>query len=79
MVDIDPNFSETLRKKPDAGEVFLSGEPYVLEYLKNIDSDVRSCVNERNWVLTRNEVLPEHVVLWRLKKVAGGPAGLIGG
>lgn len=69
MVDIDPNFEETLRAKPDSGRVFLEGEPYVLEYLKNIDIDVRACVSERNWGLERTELLPKHVVVWRLKKI----------
>ena len=69
MVDIDPDFAEALQQKPDSGRIFLEGEPYVLEYLKNIDVDVRACVSERNWALERIALLPKHVVVWRLKKI----------
>jgi SAM-dependent methyltransferase len=42
IVDIHPEFQETLAKKPMNGEFFLMGEPNVLEYLTNIDTDVFS-------------------------------------
>jgi SAM-dependent methyltransferase len=35
VCDIDPNFEETLKAKPLEGASFLSGEPYVLDYLAN--------------------------------------------
>jgi len=75
VVDIDPNFTDTIAKKPDAGRTFLMGEPYVLEYLQHMDADVRACVEERSWMLNRVTLLDEHVVMWRLKR-STGPLGL---
>jgi hypothetical protein len=56
IVDIHPEFQETLAKKPMNGEFFLMGEPYVLEYLTNIDTDVFSAaatheLGKSPWVL----------------------------
>lgn len=38
VLDIDPNFEATLKKKPQEGAAFLAGEPYVLEYLKKCET-----------------------------------------
>lgn len=77
IVDIDPDFEETLKAKPMAGKSFLSGEPYVLEYLENMDGDVRASAqpsrsgrSQRKWQVERERVLPKHVVAWRFKRVA---------
>ena len=40
IVDIHPDFQRTLVKKPQMGASFLRGEPYVLDYIAKMDSDV---------------------------------------
>jgi hypothetical protein len=73
IADIDPDFHETLRAKPMEGATFLSGEPYVLDYLKRMDGDVQSCAPMRlggpTWKVTREAIVPKHVVVWRLDRV----------
>ena len=39
LVDIHPDFHQVLAAKPMQGASFLMGEPYVLDYLENLDSD----------------------------------------
>ena len=39
VVDIHPDFERTLAAKPLQGQSFLSGEPYVRDYLTNMDTD----------------------------------------
>ena len=76
VVDIDPDFEETLKKKPLNGATFLSGEPYVLDYLRRMDDDVKSCAPVRfaftkdgtAWTATREVLLKGHVVTWRLTR-----------
>ena len=76
VVDIDPDFEETLKKKPFNGATFLSGEPYVLDYLRRMDDDVKSCAPFRfalnkdgaSWKATREVVLKGHVVAWRITR-----------
>ena len=74
LVDIDPNFEETLAKKPLKGATFLSGEPYVLDYLRRIDDDVKACAPVRfalkggTWTATREVLLAGHAVAWRLTR-----------
>ena len=115
VVDIDPDFQETLRAKPGQGKPFLAGEPCthatprsnhartpifsrvmaspsdfcsplsrlfflfflpadVLEYLKQMDNDVTSCVPVRiaaqGWKVTRFQLLPKHVVVWHLERAS---------
>ena len=75
FVDIDPDFEETLRSKPMQGATFLTGEPYVLDYLSRFDDDVASCVPVRiaapgmGWKVTRHTILPKHVVAWHLERI----------
>ena len=73
VADIDPDFHGTLRDKPGKGGAFLAGEPYVLGYLENMDDDVASCMPVRfggpSWRLTRTQILPKHVCVWRLDRV----------
>lgn len=77
VVDIDPDFSATLRQKPKQGAAFLSGEPYVLEYLKSMDDDVAACARGSvriaapgsTWRMTKTKLLPKHVVVWHLERV----------
>lgn len=58
VVDIDPVYEPSWS--------MLSGEPYVLDYLENIDEDVSQCAVTRAWRRARVNVIPEHVVMWRL-------------
>ncbi|KAG8464384.1 hypothetical protein KFE25_003447 [Diacronema lutheri] len=58
IVDIDPSFC------PSA--MMLSGEPFIEEYLRNIDEDVQEAAAHRAWRKARIEVVPGHVVMWRL-------------
>ena len=78
VLDIDPNFEGSLRKKPNEGAAFLAGEPYVLEYLKRIDADIRACTRERSWTLKRVELVPEHCVAWQLGRVKLRFKGAVG-
>ena len=52
FVDIDPNY------KPS--ETMLMGEPYVLEYQRNIDSDFGSAYK-------REILVEDHAVKWEFK------------
>lgn len=73
IADIDPDFTETLRRKPAQGASFLAGEPYVLDYLANMDRDVAACAPlfglDRSWRVARVFVLQGHVVLWRIERI----------
>lgn len=73
VADIDPDFHDTLRQKPMEGATFLTGEPYVLNYLDSMDNDVLSCapvrIGTHTWKVTRETILPKHVVMWRLDRV----------
>lgn len=74
VVDIDPDFEQTLRAKPMEGATFLSGEPYVLDYLQRMDGDVASVAPVRitapgtNWRMKRMRLLPKHVVVWQIER-----------
>ena len=57
LVDIWPGF--------EPNEMMLSGEPYVLDYLRRIDYDIRSAFSSA-WSLTRSTLIPGHVTSWRL-------------
>jgi len=62
---IDPTFKQDMRSRAQA-ESFLSGEPYVLEYLKHIGSDVQACARSRGWQSSESAVLHGHVRMWRM-------------
>ena len=47
---------------------FLAGEPYVMDYLASMDSDVQASARSRGWRLTEEEVLQGHVKAWRLER-----------
>ena len=82
VVDIDPDFEETLRKKPMQGKSFLSGEPYVLDYLKNIDRDIDSACPlfgfGKRWQVVPIKLLPKHVAVWRLRNDGPSDGGVWG-
>jgi len=59
VVDICPSFTPT--------PLMLSGEPFVLDYLANVDIDmVDSCRNTMWKPAQRATVVCDHVVMWRL-------------
>ena len=65
-VDIWPGF--------EPSPMMLSGEPYVLDYLRKMDDDVVSCAPvriavDKGWRVTRERLLPKHVVVWHLERV----------
>ena len=62
VVDIWPGF------KPTA--MMLSGEPYVLDYLENIDAEVKASAGP-GWRVQRVDIVPEHVTMWRLDREDG--------
>ena len=64
VVDIWPGF--------EPSPMMLSGEPYVLDYLANIESDVDASHDAAEWDLTRTDVVDEHVRMWRLEKFDWG-------
>ena len=64
---MDPTFKQDFRSRAQA-ESFLSGEPYVLEYLKNIDIDVKACARARGWQSSDSAILPGHVRMWKMTR-----------
>jgi len=71
IIDIDPyNFAGTLLKKINNGSHFLSGEPYILNYIIEMNSDINFC-NTQNliyWKLNKINIINNHVVLWNFTK-----------
>jgi hypothetical protein len=64
VVDIWPGF------KPSP--MMLSGEPYVLDYLANMDADVDASTLTAEWDVTRIDVVEEHVRMWKLDRITWG-------
>ena len=67
ILDIDPyNFATTLLNKPGKGAAFLSGEPYILNYILEMNSDINYChtTNFLYWKLEKKNIINNHVVLW---------------
>jgi hypothetical protein len=52
FVDIDPNYTPS--------ETMLAGEPYVIEYQRNIDKDFSSAIS-------REVLVKDHAVKWEFK------------
>jgi SAM-dependent methyltransferase len=63
IVDIWPGFEPT--------PMMLSGEPFVLDYLANVDDDIDSSYDPEEWQVTRVDVVEEHVRMWKFEKVWG--------
>ena len=73
VVDIDPEFKLALTTDPQRAaqaKAFLSGEPYALDYLAAIDTDVVRCARERGWQSSTQAVLPGHVRMWTLSRAS---------
>ena len=64
VVDIWPGF------EPNA--MMLSGEPYVLDYLANIEDDVDSAYDPTVWSLERVDVVEGHVRMWKFERLDWG-------
>lgn len=78
IVDIHPGFERLLREKPMQGASFLAGEPYVLDYLAKMDSDVFSSVpghmrfgawGFNGWQPRRITMIDERVVMYRIDRI----------
>ena len=61
IVDIWPGF--------EPSPMMLSGEPFVLEYLANIDDDVAASHDPTQWELTAIDVVEGHVRMWKLERL----------
>ena len=56
IVDISPDYIPS--------KSMLSGEPYVLEYLENIDKNMESVNGTYGFILQRNTIVDGHVTMW---------------
>lgn len=52
-------------------ETMLLGEPYLLEYQANVDSDIVAVADETSAVSARTVLIEGHAVLWTLRREAG--------
>lgn len=71
IIDIDPyNFVDSLLKKPYNGSHFLNGEPYILNYINEMNSDINYCHfnNLFKFKLQKKNIITNHVVLWNFTK-----------
>ena len=60
IVDIHPNYNPT--------KLMISGEPYVLDYLKNIRKDVIKSCNENGWYIHDLYThIEDQVMVWALR------------
>ena len=64
LVDIIPTF--------EPNEMMLSGEPFVLDYLANIESDVDSSIDPCQWEVRRIDVVGSHVRMWKFERLDWG-------
>jgi len=64
VVDIWPGFA------PNA--MMLSGEPFVLDYLANIEGDVDASYDPMAWSLERVDVVENHVRMWKFERLDWG-------
>ena len=60
VVDIWPGFEPT--------PMMLSGEPYVHDYLANVEDDVASTVANGGWTAMRLDIVEEHVTVWKIER-----------
>ena len=63
-VDIWPGF--------EPSPMMLSGEPYVLDYLANVEDDVIASHDPMQWEVTRIDVVAEHVRMWKFERLDWG-------
>ena len=49
--------------------MMLSGEPFVLDYLANVERDVDATLeNQIEWEVTRVDVVDQHVRMWKFER-----------
>lgn len=63
LVDISP-------EEYEPSEMMLLGEPYILEYQRNVDADVEAVAAAQGATVHREAVVPGHAVLWRVSRDA---------
>ena len=71
IIDIDNNnYYKTLMKKKNNGNFFLSGEPYLIDYLLNMNKDIFNCFlnNILHFSYTKKTLINNHIVLWNFTK-----------
>jgi len=69
VVDIDPKYKLMFLNDPvkkAQADAFLSGEPYVLDYLKQVHRDIQDVASERGWAFESKALLEGHVMSWRI-------------
>ena len=64
VVDIWPGF--------EPSPMMLSGEPFILEYLENIEGDVDAVADPTVWEVTRVDVVEQHVRMWKFERLDWG-------
>ena len=64
VVDIWPGF--------EPSPMMLTGEPFVLEYLENIEGDIDMTAGEMKWEVTRVDVVNQHVRMWKFERLNWG-------
>jgi len=64
VVDIWPGF--------EPSPMMLSGEPFVLDYLANIEEDVRESHDPMVWEVMRVDVVEQHVRMWKFERLEWG-------
>ena len=52
--------------------MMLSGEPFILEYLENIEGDVDAVADPSVWEVTRVDVVEQHVRMWKFERLDWG-------
>lgn len=71
IVDIDSdNYYKVLMNKYNNGFTFLSGEPYIADYLLNMNKDINYCYfnNFLNFNYNKKTVIDNHIVMWNFTK-----------
>jgi len=72
VVDIWPGF--------EPSPMMLSGEPFVLDYLANIEDDIDACAaleaptleGSAQWEVSRVDVVDQHVRMWKFERIDWG-------
>ena len=74
IMDIHPNYCRVLQHQPKKGAAFLSGEPYVLDYISKFDSEAFSMARAGTifgggtWRARRHTIVEDRVALWKLDR-----------
>ena len=71
IIDIDNNnYHKILMNKYNNGFTFLSGEPYLIDYLSNMNKDINYCYikNILNFYYIKKNIIDDHIILWNFTK-----------